>query len=103
MSGIVFLGTRDMGPIRDFYVDRVGMDIWHEQDGCIAAYHFIMSAWDHGIGTCWMAAMDRDDIKEWLDIPKGHYIATVTPIGYPYKVPRAPARRGSREFVRFVV
>ncbi|MBN1212909.1 MAG: nitroreductase family protein, partial [candidate division Zixibacteria bacterium] len=26
------------------------------QDGCIAAYHFILAAWFYGLGTCWIAA-----------------------------------------------
>jgi nitroreductase len=71
----------------------------HIQDGCIAAYHLLIAAWNQGLGTCWMAAMDREDVKEALGIPKGHYVATVTPLGYPYKVPRAPSRREAHEFV----
>ena len=72
------------------------------QDGCIAAYHFILACWAHGIGTCWIAAMDRDDIKERLGIPPGHYIATITPVGYPAEVPVAPPRRSARELVRTI-
>ncbi len=60
------------------------------QDGCIAAYHFLLVAWYHGLGTCWIAAMDRDDIKDWLGIPREHYIATITPVGYPEE-PHKPA------------
>ncbi len=55
----------------------------HIQDGCIAAYHFMLAAWSLGLGTCWIAAMDRDDVKEMLDIPPDHYVATVSPLGYP--------------------
>ncbi len=73
-----------------------------EQDGCIAAYHFILSAWNFGLGTCWIAAMDRDDVKQELGIPKHHYVATVTPLGYPASVPEASGRRGIDEFVRFI-
>ncbi len=60
------------------------------QDGCIAAYHFLLAAWYQGLGTCWIAAMDRDDIKDWLGIPREHYIATITPVGYPEE-PHKPA------------
>ncbi len=71
------------------------------QDGCIAAYHFILAAWFHGLGTCWIAAMDRDDVKERLDIPGEHYIATITPLGYPQdEVPPAPERKERAGFVR---
>ena len=73
-----------------------------EQDGCIAAYHFVMSAKAHGLGTCWIAAMDRDDAKECLGIPKEHYLATVSPLGFPAKNPKPHPRREAKEFVRFV-
>ncbi len=72
----------------------------HIQDGCIAAYHFILSAWSYGIGTCWIAAMDREDVKEVLNIPKEHFIATITPIGYPAETPETPERQDKSWFVR---
>lgn len=71
------------------------------QDGCIAAYHFTLAAWIHGLGTCWIAAMDRDDVKDALKIPKDHYVATVTPLGYPAQRPCPPARRSAEELLRF--
>jgi nitroreductase len=71
------------------------------QDGCIAAYHFMLAAWTLGLGTCWIAAMDRDDIKEKLNIPLSHYIATITPLGYPLHPPQPPReRKAASEFVR---
>lgn len=71
------------------------------QDGCIAAYHLLLAAWTHGLGTCWIAAMDRDDVKEMLNVPKDHYIATITPLGYPAKLPTgAPERKDLSWFVR---
>lgn len=73
----------------------------HVQDGCIAAYHFLLSAWLHGLGTCWIAAMDRDDVKDALDIPQDHYVATVSPLGYPAESPAAPVRRPKDMMVRF--
>jgi len=65
----------------------------HIQDGCIAAYHFLLAAWAFGLGTCWIAAMDREDVKQMLDIPQNHYVATVTPLGYPVKRDRQPPER----------
>ena len=71
------------------------------QDGCIAAYHFILAAWFYGLGTCWIAAMDRDDVKEKLNIPPEHYVATVTPLGYPVKwVKDAPERKPREDYLR---
>lgn len=73
-----------------------------EHDGCIAAYHFILAAWNFGLGTCWIAAMDREDVKQELGIPQNHYVATVTPLGYPETVPSDPPRKEADSFVRFI-
>ena len=72
------------------------------EDGHIAAYHFMLAAWYYGIGTCWIAGMDRDDVKEKINIPKEHYIATITPIGYPEFIPQPPPRRKKEEMVKFI-
>ncbi|MGQ4891038.1 MAG: nitroreductase family protein [Candidatus Njordarchaeia archaeon] len=72
------------------------------EDACIAAYHFMLAAWTYGLGTCWIADMNRDVVKERLGIPKDHYIATVTPLGYPKYVPGIPERREAKEFVTFL-
>lgn len=63
------------------------------EDGCIAAYHFLLASWVHGLGTCWIGGMDQDSVKEILGIPREHYVATVTPLGYPAETPVMPARR----------
>jgi len=72
------------------------------QDGCIAGYHFILACWGHGLGTCWIATMDRPDVKKAIQVPEEHYIVTVTPVGYPAHVPEAPPRRGAEEMVHFI-
>ena len=66
------------------------------QDGCIAAYHFCLAAKLLGLGTCWIADMDREAAKQALNIPLRHYIATVTPLGYPAESPTPPARSDAR-------
>ncbi len=71
------------------------------QDGCIAAYHFILTACHFGLGTCWIAAMDKENVKEMLGIPQHHYLVTVTPLGYPESLPvNAPARKNIDWFIR---
>jgi nitroreductase len=63
------------------------------EDGCIAAYHFLLVSWVHGLGTCWIGAMDQDEVKGILGIPRDHYIATVTPLGYPAERPEMRTRK----------
>ncbi|MEW6412122.1 MAG: nitroreductase family protein [Candidatus Zixiibacteriota bacterium] len=71
-----------------------------DQDACIAAYHFMLAAWHFGLGTCWMGGMDREDIKDRLGIPQTHYLATVTPVGYPAKRNiAAPKRKPTEKFL----
>ena len=98
------LGSAPIGraPMAVAIVSAPDKTLRPEHDAVIAAYHFILAAWSYGLGTCWIAAMNQDDIKERLGIPKHHYIATITPLGYPKIVPRPPKRRQAREFVKFV-
>lgn len=70
-----------------------------EQDACIAATYLLLAAHLYGLGTCWITAMDREDIKERLEIPQEDYIACITPIGYPHENPNLPGRRRVEEFV----
>jgi nitroreductase len=72
-----------------------------DQDGCIAAYHLMLAARAYGLGTCWIADMDRELVKEILGLPKEHYVATITPLGYPASWPAGPGRREVEEMVRF--
>jgi nitroreductase len=89
------------GPLSVAICSDPGLSKRHIQDGCIAAYHFVLAAWSLGLGTCWIAAMDRDDAKDILGIPNDHYIATITPLGYPKeRAIRAPERKESSWVLR---
>lgn len=74
----------------------------HIQDGCIAAYHFTLAAWNFGLGTCWIGGMDREEVKKCLDIPMEHYVATVTPLGFPAEQPKMGPRKPASGYVRSV-
>ena len=72
-----------------------------EQDACIAAYHLMLAARMHGLGTCWIADMNQDNVKQRLGIPVAHYLATVTPLGYPAERPSVRPRKAAESYVRF--
>lgn len=74
----------------------------HIQDGCIAAYHFTLAAWNFGLGTCWIGGMDSGEVKRCLDIPEDHYVATVTPLGYPSEKPELHPRKSADEYVKVI-
>src|SRR6056297_972871 len=72
----------------------------YKQDADIAAYHFMLAARLYNLGTCWIADMDRESIKNKLDIPLEHYISTITPLRFIEKEIEAPSRKESADFIR---
>ncbi|MGQ9464731.1 MAG: VOC family protein [bacterium] len=39
MAGIIFFKTKNLELIRDFYIRRIGMELWLEQADCIILKH----------------------------------------------------------------
>ncbi|PKN72732.1 MAG: nitroreductase [Candidatus Cloacimonetes bacterium HGW-Cloacimonetes-3] len=72
------------------------------QDACIAAYHLLLAAKAYGLGTCWVTDMDRDEVKDLLNIPHDDYLACLTPIGFPAEGFPLPKRHEVDSFVRYV-
>ncbi len=70
------------------------------EDGHIAAYHFLLAARIYHLGTCWIADMNKTAVKQIINIPNDHRIATVSPLGYPSEIPDCPARRPLEELLK---
>ncbi len=73
-----------------------------QQDADIAATYLLLAAHTQGLGTCWITDMDRNEVKEILNIPLDDYITCLTPIGFPDEIKELPNRRKVEEFVKFV-
>ncbi len=72
-----------------------------EEDACIAATYLMLAATQFGLGTCWIGGMNTKAVKDILSIPEGHYIACLTPIGFPQQIDiTLPKRRAVAEFVK---
>ncbi len=56
---------------------------WHQIDGSTAVQNMALEAWDLGIGTCWIGSLERDQVKDILNIPGDLHLLTVLPFGYP--------------------
>jgi nitroreductase len=52
-------------------------------DTAIAFQQMILAAWEHGVGSCWMAAFSEKVMHKWLDLPKTWRIVALSPFGYP--------------------
>ena len=52
-------------------------------DAARAIENMLLAAWAEGVGTSYVGQMDRDRIKELLEIPAEMELVTVMPYGYP--------------------
>lgn len=63
------------------------------RDASIAADHIVMAAADEGLGSCWIALYEQDDICPVLDVPRHCYVVAIVTIGYPDEKPDAKPRK----------
>ncbi len=56
---------------------------WYYLDVAIALEHMVLTAWDLGIGSCWIGWFDEKRVKVILDIPKDQEVIAMITLGYP--------------------
>ena len=54
-----------------------------ETDASIVTTHMMLSAWEQGIGSCWVGWFNADQVEEALGLPETVTISALLPIGYP--------------------
>lgn len=59
----------------------------YEYDVGAAAENIILGAMTQGIGSCWLISIDRERLKNILEIPDGYKIDSVIALGYPAENP----------------
>ena len=64
---------------------EINKDFQH--DFGAVAQNIMLSAHSIGIGSCWMSAIDRDQIRRILNVPLGYQIDTLIALGYPKEKP----------------
>lgn len=52
----------------------------------MAVQNIMLAAWENGLGTCWVS-IDREKVREILNVPGNYFVLTILPIGYPEKAP----------------
>ena len=68
-------------------------------DLAIALDHLTLAAVEEGLGTCWIGALNENQVKELLSVPDDMRAALVMPIGYPVSWPDARPRKPIEEIV----
>ncbi|MBU0573012.1 MAG: nitroreductase family protein [Candidatus Margulisbacteria bacterium] len=56
---------------------------WYYLDVAIALEHMSLTAWELGIGSCWIGWFDEKKVKSLLNIPKAEEVIAFLTLGYP--------------------
>ncbi len=62
---------------------RINQQDYYLVDTAIAFQQMMLTAWEHGIGSCWMAAFSEKVMHKWLQLPQSWRIVGLSPFGYP--------------------
>jgi len=74
---------------------------YSEVDATIAMDHLILAAADLGLGTCWIAAFNPEELRAALKLPVGVEPIALTPIGYAADQPKEKKRKPLSDLVRY--
>ncbi|MFQ6011791.1 MAG: nitroreductase family protein [Nitrososphaerales archaeon] len=72
---------------------------YHGIDCGRCVQNMMLSAWNEGVGSCWVSGIDRKEISNMLDLPSDQYLFAIIPMGYPeqFSVKGKKTRRGILE------
>jgi len=79
-----------VGPFEGFLIDLA-----------IAIENMALTAWDLGIGSCWIGAFDEEKVKELFDVPDNLRVVSLLTLGYPDEKPGAKYRKSLDEIVHY--
>lgn len=72
---------------KDYYMSDCG----------IAMEHFMLSATNEGLGSCWVGLFDEDKLKSILNIPEPIRIIGITPLGYSDENPDSRNKKSIKD------
>ena len=76
---------------------------WYIQDLSFVSLQLALAAWTFGIGTCFIGNINREKVKELLNLKERDYLLTVLPVGYPYGgIPEPRPRKSLEEIVEYL-
>lgn len=79
-----------VGPFEGFLVDLA-----------IAIENMALTAWDLGIGSCWIGAFDEEKVKKLFDVPDDLRVVSLLALGYPDEKPAAKYRKSLDEIIHY--
>jgi nitroreductase len=82
--------SASVGPFEGFLIDLA-----------IAIENMVLTAWDLGIGSCWIGAYSEQKVKELLDVPRNVRVTSLLALGYPDERPGPKYRKDLDEIVHY--
>ena len=70
-------------------------------DAAIAIENMVLTAWDQGIGSCWIGAYNERETKQLLGIPDHLRVVSLLTLGYPDEEPGPKKRKSLDEIVHY--
>lgn len=62
---------------------RINGQDYYLVDTAISFHQMHLTAFSHGLGTCWLAAFSEKKLKQFLNLPKTWRVVAISPFGYP--------------------
>jgi len=82
--------SRKVGPFDGYLVDL-----------SIAIENMALTAWELGIGSCWIGAFQEDKVKALLHVPENLRVVSLLTLGYADEQPRLKNRKKLNEIIYY--
>jgi len=79
-----------VGPFESFLIDLA-----------IAIENMVLTAWDLGVGSCWIGAFDEEKVKKVLGVPADLRVVSLLTLGYLGQKPRPKNRKSLDEIIYY--
>jgi len=82
--------SASVGPFEGFLIDLT-----------IAIENMVLTAWDLGVGSCWIGAYNEGKVKELLDVPRSLRVVSLLTLGYPDERAGPKYRKDLNEIIHY--
>ncbi len=62
---------------------RINGQDYYLVDTAISFQQMVLTAWSHGVGSCWLAAFSEKKLRSYLKLPASWRVVAMSPFGYP--------------------
>lgn len=59
----------------------------NDSDAAAAMQNMILTAWNEGVGSCWIGSVEREKVATLLSVPESYSVYGVLALGYPAESP----------------